>query len=140
MNVRSFDLLVVFDNLEKSLQLPLLVLIELPLDQRLGVDAVAHLLIELLHRCPQPVLVVCCRLDALLPQPTLDLAPNLPHFEVRVQLNDFHLLLLHRVELVFAEPHSVQDTEYSYPEIALAHYLFYPVHQVGFCACRRKVF
>lgn len=74
------------------------------------------------------MLVVCCGLDALLLQPTLDLTPNFPHFEVRVQLDHLHLLLLHRVELVLTESHAVQDAEYGHSQIALAHNLFDPVH------------
>lgn len=127
----SLDLLVVLDHLEETLQLTLLVLVELSLDQCLGVDAVAHLLLELLQRCPQPVLVVLRGLDALLLELLHDLAPDFSHLEVRVQLDHLHFLLLHGVQLVFVEAHSVQDGEYGDPEVAAAHYLFYSIDQVG---------
>ena len=43
-----------------------------------------------------------------------NLTPNFTHFEVGVQLYHLHFLLLHSVQIVFAETYSIQNTENRY--------------------------
>lgn len=122
------------DHLVKLGQLGLLILIKLLHDQLLGVDAVVHLLLELLDRSLHPVLVVLRWSDVLLLELLLDVAPDLAHLEVRVHLDHLQLLLLVGIEVVSREPHSVEDGEYYQSDVVLLHLLSNSVHQVSLSA------
>jgi hypothetical protein len=79
----------VLNHLIELAQLAFLIFIKFPHDQLLSVDAVAHLLLELLQGCLHPMPVVLGGLNAALLELTLDVAPNLAHFEVGVHLDNF---------------------------------------------------
>lgn len=82
------------DHLIEFGQLYLLVFVELLHYQLLSVNAVIHLLFELLEGSCHPMVVVVCRLDALELHLFLYFSPYLAHLEVRVHLNYLEFLLL----------------------------------------------
>lgn len=128
---RSLDLLVVLDHLVKLRQLGLLILIELFHDQLLGVDAVVHLLLELLDRGLHPMLVIFSRSYVVLLELLLDVAPNLAHLEVRVHLDHLQLLLLVGIKVVSGEAHTVEYRKYYQSDVILFHLLSDPIDQVS---------
>ena len=91
---QSLYLFVVLDHLVELAQLVVLVLVELLHYQLLGVDAVVHLLLELLQGCLHPVTVIFGWLHPFFLQPLLYVAPDLSHLQMGVHLDHLQLLLL----------------------------------------------
>lgn len=85
------------------------------------------------------MLIVEIRLYFLLLQLHFDLTPNLAHFEVRVHLYNFHLLLFMCVEIIFVEAYPVEYAKYDEPDIVLFDLLFDPIDKVGLHASFREV-
>lgn len=115
----SLKLLIVFNHLVELRQLSLLILSELLHDEGLCVNTVAHLFLKLFNRSLHPVLVVEGRVDFLLFEMQPDLGPDFSDLEVRVHLDDFHLLLFLGVEVVLIEADSVQDAENDQADVVL---------------------
>ena len=136
----SFNLLIVLDHLVELIQLGLLVLVELLHYQLLRIDAVAHLLLELLYRCLHPVPVVFSRCHAFLLELLLDIAPNLTHLEVRVHLDHLQFLLLIGIEVISGEAHSVEDGEDNQSDVILFNFFSNSIDKVGLCASFSQIF
>ena len=114
--------------MEEPLQLSFFVLIKLFFDESLGVHTVVHFFGELFKGGLEPVLVIFGGFDSFLIELVVDFAPDLAHFEMWVHLNDLHLLLLEGIQLIFAEPNSIQDAEHRHAQVAGAHNFLYPIH------------
>lgn len=134
-NSISFDLFVVFNDLIKFRKLALLILSKLFHNQSLCIDSVRHLLLELFNWCLHPMSVIKCWLNILLFKLKFDLWPNFTNFEMRVHLNDFHLLLLVSVQIIFIESNSVQNAENYESNIVLLDFFFDSVDQICFHSC-----
>ena len=104
----SLDLFVVFDDLVELAEFSFLVFVELFHDELLSVDAVVHLFLELLERSGHPVCVVLGRPYSLRAQLPGYLTPDFPHFEVRVHLDHFQLLLLLGSQVVARETDPIE--------------------------------
>lgn len=96
-----------------------MILSELLHDEGLCVNTITHLFLKLFNRSLHPVLVVEGRVDFLLFEMQPDLGPDFSDLEVRVHLDDFHLLLFLCVEVVLVEAYSVQDAENDQTDVVL---------------------
>jgi hypothetical protein len=124
---KSLKLLVILYNLIKLRKFKLLILSELFHDERLGIDTVAHLFLELFDRCFHPMFIIKGRLYFLVPELYFYLVPDFSDFEVWVHLDYLHLLLLMGVEIVLVEANTVKDTEYYEANVILLDLLSDPV-------------
>lgn len=121
-----------FDDLIKFIEFCLLCFVVFFHNQLLCVDAVVHLLIELLNCGLHPMPVVFRGVDVLLFQLMPNFSPNLSHFEVRVHLNHLEFLLFVGVQIIDGESDSVENRKNYESNIILLHLLTDAINQISF--------
>jgi hypothetical protein len=130
----SFGHLVAPNDSQELIQILLLHFSVLPIDQALSIDTIQHLFLKLFNTSFHPMIVIRSRLDFLIFELFLDIAPYLSDPEMGVELDDLNLLLLMRLEIILIKPSPVQYTEHNRPQIIIANPLSYLPNQIRLSA------
>ncbi len=138
--VVSLKLFIVLDDLVEFRKLAFLIFSELLHNEGLGVDAIAHLLFELLDWSFHPMFVIFCWLNLFICELQLNLRPDFPDLEMGVHLHNLHFLLLVCIKVILVETNPIKNTKNYQTNVILLDFLLDPVHQVSFHTCLCQVF